>query len=187
MQEVQGMRRQWRATFAGGVLVVLSIAHSLSARGSDLERHNELVKTFVIEGGAYPLVADCAAHADFVMRTLPAFGGVQFPANAFDSEHSSVIPSWNERFDRSKQQVKVDTIVSVVGLAIRNSRTATPQALKFRCGYEDGGGDGMFMLAFSWSKSPLPPDWRKPQDDGVDQPENDTGAASDVIVEPLHR
>jgi hypothetical protein len=45
----------------------------------------------------------------------------------------------------------------------------------------------MFMLAFSWSKSPLPPDWRKPQDDGVDQPENDTGAASDVIVEPLHR
>lgn len=186
MHDVQANRRR-RVTFAGGALVILSIAHSLSARGGDLERHNQLVKTFVVEHGAYPLVADCAAHADFVMRTLPAFGGVEFPASAFDPEHSSVMPSWNERFDGFKQGVKVDTIVSVVGLATGKSRTATPQALKFRCGYENRGGDGVLMLAFSWSKSSLPLDWRNPRGDGVDQPENNAGAASDVIVDQGHR
>jgi hypothetical protein len=180
------MRRRWQVALTGGALVVLSVANSLSARASDLERHNELVKAFVIAHGAYPLVADCAAHADFVMRTLPSYGGVEFPANAFDAAHSSVLPSWNDRFDGGRQRVKVDTVVSIVGLVTRKSRAGTAQALKFRCGYEDGGGDGMLMLAFSWSKSALPVDWRKSRGealgngldnsagDNAPQPGNDT-------------
>jgi hypothetical protein len=161
------MRRQWQLTLTGGALVVLSVANSLCARASDLERHNELVKAFVIADGAYPLVADCAAHADFVMRTLPSYGGVEFPANAFDAAHSSILPSWSDRFDGGRQRVKVDTVVSIVGLVTGKSRTGTAQALKFCCGYEDGGGDGMLMLAFSWSKSPLPVDWRKSPGEGL--------------------
>jgi hypothetical protein len=99
---------------------------------------------------ADPLVADCAAHGNFVASTSTAFDHVEFPPSSFDSAHASVTP-WNDSFDEGKQRVKVDNIVTVEGLGIRQSGGGDPADLKFRCGYV-----GAQMLAFSWN-DPVPP------------------------------
>jgi hypothetical protein len=134
------------ATVAAG----LSLICAAPAFADQLEQHNDLVNKFVNDLHADPLVADCAAHGDFVASTSTAFDHVEFPPSSFDSAHASVTP-WNDSFDEGKQRVKVDNIVTVEGLGIRQSGEGDPAALKFRCGYV-----GAQMLAFSWN-DPVPP------------------------------
>jgi hypothetical protein len=134
------------ATVAAG----LSLICAAPAFADQLEQHNDLVNKFVNDLHADPLVADCAAHGDFVASTSTAFDHVEFPPSSFDSTHASVTP-WNDSFDEGKQRVKVDNIVTVEGLGIRQSGEGDPAALKFRCGYV-----GAQMLAFSWN-DPVPP------------------------------
>lgn len=134
------------ATYAAS----LSLICSTSALADQLEQHNDLVNRFVNEMHADPLVADCAAHGNFVASTSTAFDHVEFPPSSFDSAHASVTP-WNDSFDEGKQRVKVDNIVTVEGLGVRQSGEGDPADLKFRCGYV-----GAQMLAFSWN-DPVPP------------------------------
>ena len=128
----------------------VSLICSAPAFADQLEQHNELVNKFVNDMHADPLVADCAAHANFVASTSSAFDHVEFPPSSFDSAHASVTP-WNDSFDEGKQRVKVDNIVTVEGLGIRQNGDSDPADLKFRCGYV-----GTQMLAFSWN-DPVPP------------------------------
>jgi hypothetical protein len=127
-----------------------SLMCSVPAFADQLEQHNELVDKFVNDMHADPLVADCAAHGNFVASTSSAFDHVEFPPSSFDSSHSSVTP-WNDSFDEAKQRVKVDNIVTVEGLGIHQNNDGDPADLKFRCGYV-----GNQMLAFSWN-DPVPP------------------------------
>jgi hypothetical protein len=132
------------------VVAGLVLTLSAPAFADQLEQHNGLVNKFINEMHADPLVADCAAHGDFVASTSTAFDHVEFPPSSFDSAHSSVTP-WNDSFDEGKQRVKVENIVTVEGLGIRQNGDSDPAALKFRCGYV-----GPQMLAFSWN-DPVPP------------------------------
>ncbi|CAB3720104.1 BspC domain-containing protein [Paraburkholderia rhynchosiae] len=133
------------ATFAAS----LSLVCTAPALADQLEQHNDLVNRLVNEMHADPLVADCAAHGNFVASTSTAFDHVEFPPSSFDSAHASITP-WNDSFDEGKQRVKVDNIVTVEGLGIRQSG-GNAADLKFRCGYV-----GTQMLAFSWN-DPVPP------------------------------
>ena len=99
---------------------------------------------------ADPLVADCAAHGNFIAGTSTVLDHVEFPPTSFDSAHATVTP-WNDSFDEGKQRVKVDTIVTVEGIGIPQNSSEAPYDLKFRCGYVDKQ-----MLAFSWN-DPVPP------------------------------
>ncbi|RAS35682.1 BspC domain-containing protein [Paraburkholderia bryophila] len=128
----------------------LSLICSAPAFADQLEQHNDLVNKFVNDMHADPLVADCAAHGNFVASTSTAFDHVEFPPSSFDSAHASVTP-WNDSFDEGKQRVKVDNIVVVEGLGIAQGGGGDPADLKFRCGYV-----GTQMLAFSWN-DPVPP------------------------------
>src|ERR1700761_1860054 len=128
----------------------LSLICSAPAFADQLEQHNDLVSKFINELHADPLVADCAAHGNFVAGTSTAFDHVELPPSSFDSAHATVTP-WNDSFDEGKQRVKVDNIVTVEGLGIRQSGGGDPADLKFRCGYV-----GAQMLAFSWN-DPVPP------------------------------
>lgn len=128
----------------------LSLICSAPAFADQLEQHNDLVNKFVNDMHADPLVADCAAHGNFVASTSTAFDHVEFPPSSFDSAHASVTP-WNDSFDEGKQRVKVDNIVIVEGLGIAQGGGGDPADLKFRCGYV-----GAQMLAFSWN-DPVPP------------------------------
>jgi hypothetical protein len=133
----------------------VSLMGTATAFADQLEQHNELVDKFVNEMHADPLVADCAAHGNFVASTSTAFDHVEFPPSSFDTAHSSVTP-WNDSFDEGKQRVKVDNIVTVEGLGIRQDNNGDPADLKFRCGYV-----GNQMLAFSWN-DPVPPNRASP-------------------------
>ena len=128
----------------------ISLLCTAPAFADQLEQHNELVNKFVNDMHADPLVADCAAHGNFVASTSSAFDHVEFPPSSFDTAHASVTP-WNDSFDEGKQRVKVDNIVTVEGLGIRQNGDSDPADLKFRCGYV-----GAQMLAFSWN-DPVPP------------------------------
>ena len=128
----------------------ISLLCTAPAFADQLEQHNELVNKFVNDMHADPLVADCAAHGNFVASTSSAFDHVEFPPSSFDTAHASVTP-WNDSFDEGKQRVKVDNIVTVEGLGIRQNGDSDPADLKFRCGYV-----GTQMLAFSWN-DPVPP------------------------------
>ncbi|RKT26623.1 hypothetical protein B0G69_2379 [Paraburkholderia sp. RAU2J] len=132
------------------VAASLSLICAAPAFADQLEQHNDLVNKFVNDLHADPLVADCAAHGDFVAGTSTAFDHVDFPPSSFDSAHASVTP-WNDSFDEGKQRVKVENIVTVEGIGVRQNGEGDPTALKFRCGYV-----GAQMLAFSWN-DPVPP------------------------------
>ncbi|WP_322014580.1 BspC domain-containing protein [Paraburkholderia sp. J12] len=128
----------------------LVLVMALPARADQVDQHNDLVSTFVTQMHADPLVADCAAHGNFVASTSTALDHVEFPPSSFDSAHATVTP-WNDSFDEGKQRVKVDTIVTVDGIGIAQNSNSGPYDLKFRCGYV-----GSQMLAFSWN-DPVPP------------------------------
>ncbi|WP_322105051.1 BspC domain-containing protein [Paraburkholderia sp. J41] len=128
----------------------LLMAVAPAAHADQLDQHNDLVNNFVTQMHADPLVADCAAHGDFVASTSAALDHVEFPRSSFDSTHSSITP-WGDSFDEGKQRVKVDTIVTVEGVGVSKDSGDSPYDLKFRCGYV-----GQQMLAFSWN-DPVPP------------------------------
>lgn len=127
----------------------LSLTFAAPAFADLLDQRAELINKYVNEMHADPLVADCAAHGNFIASTSSAFDHVEFPPNAFESGNASITP-WNDSFDEGKQRVKVDNIVAVEGLGVRSSG-GDPEHLKFRCGYV-----GTQMLAFSWN-DPVPP------------------------------
>ncbi|MGG2045333.1 BspC domain-containing protein [Burkholderia gladioli] len=127
----------------------LSLALSAPAFADLLDQRTELINKYVTEMHADPLVADCAAHGNFIASTSSAFDHVEFPPSAFDSSNATITP-WNDSFDEGKQRIKVDSIVTVEGLGI-SQNGGDPASLKFRCGYV-----GSQMLAFSWN-DPVPP------------------------------
>ncbi len=133
----------------GTLLISLTVLPALTAHADQLEQHDNLVQKFVNEQHASPLVADCAAHASFVVSTSSYFDHAEFPANTLDDEHAKTQP-WNDAFDSGKQRIKVDTIVTVTGEGIRKDPQAAPESLTFKCGYVDNK-----MLAFSYN-DPVP-------------------------------
>lgn len=126
-----------------------SLALATPAFADLVDQRNEMIDKYIADMHADPLVADCAAHGNFVASTSSAIDHVEFPAESFDSQHATVTP-WNDSFDEGKQRVKVDNIVTVEGLGYPHDSSQPPINLKFRCGYV-----GTQMLAFSWN-DPVP-------------------------------
>ncbi|MDR5757421.1 BspC domain-containing protein [Caballeronia sp. LZ035] len=134
----------------GRLTVCVSLACGVSAFADTLDERNELIHHFVIDFNANPLVADCAAHGNFIASTSTAFDHVEFPPESFDASHSGIEP-WNDSFDEKKQRIKVDNVVTVEGQGMPKSDERNPTPLKFRCGYV-----GSQLLAFGWN-DPVPP------------------------------
>ena len=147
-----------------GRLAVIAAAlpiFALPARADLIDERNEMIAKFVNEMHADPLVADCAAHGNFIASTSNVIDHVDFPPEAFDAAHAAITP-WNGSFDQGKQRVTVDHIVTVEGQGIARESAHAPYPLKFRCGYV-----GNQMLAFSWNdpepaaKPSAPPSGKK--------------------------
>ena len=134
----------------GTLLISLTVLPALTAHADQLEQHDNLVQKYVNEQHASPLVADCAAHASFVVSTSSYFDHAEFPPNTLDDEHAKTQP-WNDAFDTGKQRIKVDTIVTVTGEGFRKDPQAAPESLTFKCGYVDNK-----MLAFSYNDPVAP-------------------------------
>lgn len=138
------------ASWLAASAAALPLFISAPARADLIDQRNELVAKFINEMHADPLVADCAAHGDFVASTSNIIDHVDFLPEAFDSAHAKITP-WNDSFDQGKQRVKVDNVVTVEGQGIARDAQHAPYPLSFRCGYV-----ATQMLAFSWN-DPEPP------------------------------
>lgn len=122
-------------------------AASLAAHADQLQQHQQLVETYIQQQHADPLVADCAAHANFVVSTVPGYDSVSYADDAFDADHAHIEP-WQKPFDDGKQKIEVATVVTLDGIGHRpNGRT---DVLHIRCGYNEGR-----LMAFGYT-SPLP-------------------------------
>lgn len=134
-----------RRYLLGAVASLMLAVLTAPSHADQLEEHDNLVQKYITEQHASPLVADCAAHAVFVVSTADYYDHVDFADGALDDQHATVQP-WNDPFDNGKQRIKVDTIVTIDGIGIRKSGQGTPDALKFRCGFLD-----QHLLAFSYN------------------------------------
>jgi hypothetical protein len=134
-----------RRLFIGAFSSLILVIAPAYSHADQLEEHDSLVQKYIADQHANPLVADCAAHAVFVVSTSNYYDHADFADNALDDQHATVQP-WNDAFDNGKQRIKVDTIVTVTGQGIRKSAQGTPDALTFKCGFLDNK-----LLAFSYN------------------------------------
>lgn len=87
-------------------------------------------------------VADCAAHASWVVPRSATYDALKIPTGALASGQATV-ESWNGRFSQGKQAVPVNSVVTFSALAHKRRGEEPWQQVKVRCGYDDG-----MMLAY---------------------------------------
>ncbi|WP_420992645.1 BspC domain-containing protein [Cupriavidus sp. 30B13] len=87
-------------------------------------------------------VADCAAHASWVVPRSVTFDALKIPTGALGAGQATVEP-WDGRFSQGKQAVPVSSVVTFAATAHKRNGEAQWEAVKVRCGYADG-----MMLAY---------------------------------------
>ncbi len=92
--------------------------------------------------GATSDVADCAAHASWVVPRSASYDALKIPTGALASGQATVEP-WNGRFSQGKQAVPVNAVVTFSAMAHKRRGEEQWQPVKVRCGYDDG-----MMLAY---------------------------------------
>jgi hypothetical protein len=139
------------ATLTALLPVLFPVMLPLSAAHADpLVDHDAMVQQLIQQQHANPLVADCAAHAAFVVPTSRLYDHVEFLPAELDEQHATTEP-WNQPFDDRKQRVNVETMVQVSGLGYRKDAgdAGQPDLLHFRCGYVQDK-----LLAFGYNEPP---------------------------------
>ena len=94
--------------------------------------------------GARPDVADCAAHASWIIPRSTNFDQFRLPTGVLSNDQAKVEP-WDSRFSSSKQgAIKVSSVVSF-NAAVHKRGTGNDQwePVRVRCGYDEG-----MMLAY---------------------------------------
>jgi hypothetical protein len=87
-------------------------------------------------------VADCAAHASWVVPRSATYDALKIPTGALGADQATVEP-WDGRFSQGKQAVPVSSVVTFNATAHKRSAQAQWEPVKVRCGYADG-----MMLAY---------------------------------------
>ncbi|WP_371704887.1 BspC domain-containing protein [Cupriavidus sp. L7L] len=86
-------------------------------------------------------VADCAAHASWVVPRSASYDALKIPTGALAAGQATTEP-WSGRFSPGKQAVPVSTVVTFNATAHKR-RGDDWQPVRVRCGYDDG-----MMLAY---------------------------------------
>ncbi|MHA7679782.1 BspC domain-containing protein [Cupriavidus sp. PET2-C1] len=87
-------------------------------------------------------VADCAAHASWVVPRSATYDALKIPTGALGAGQATVEP-WDGRFSQGKQAVPVSSVVTFSATAHKRRAEAQWEPVKVRCGYADG-----MMLAY---------------------------------------
>ncbi len=87
-------------------------------------------------------VADCAAHASWVVPRSATYDALKIPTGALSAGQATV-ERWEGRFAAGKQSVPVSSVVTFNATAHKRRGEAQWQPVKVRCGYDDG-----MMLAY---------------------------------------
>ncbi|WP_232346268.1 BspC domain-containing protein [Cupriavidus sp. USMAA2-4] len=102
------------------------------------QMREQLMKT----ENAAPDVADCAAHASWVVPRSTRFDALKIPTGALAAGQATS-ESWSGRFSQGKQAVPVTSVVTFSATAHKRGRSDEWETVKARCGYDDG-----MMLAY---------------------------------------
>lgn len=87
-------------------------------------------------------VADCAAHASWVVPRSATYDALKIPTGALSAGQASE-ERWEGRFSPGKQAVPVSSVVTFNATAHKRRGEAQWQPVKVRCGYNEG-----MMLAY---------------------------------------
>ncbi|WP_427312947.1 BspC domain-containing protein [Cupriavidus sp. H39] len=87
-------------------------------------------------------VADCAAHASWVVPRSASYDALKIPTGALAAGQATT-ESWSGRFSPGKQAVPVTSVVTFAATAHKRKGSDDWQPVKVRCGYDDG-----MMLAY---------------------------------------
>ncbi|MBB2918000.1 BspC domain-containing protein [Cupriavidus alkaliphilus] len=87
-------------------------------------------------------VADCAAHASWVVPRSATYDALKIPTGALAAGQATTEP-WSGRFSPGKQAVPVSSVVTFAATAHKRKGSDDWQPVKVRCGYDDG-----MMLAY---------------------------------------
>ncbi|WP_354687786.1 BspC domain-containing protein, partial [Cupriavidus necator] len=87
-------------------------------------------------------VADCAAHASWVVPRSATYDALKIPTGALGAGQATVEP-WSGRFSPGKQAVPVSSVVTFAATAHKRRGDSDWQPVRVRCGYDDG-----MMLAY---------------------------------------
>ncbi|WP_368013925.1 BspC domain-containing protein [Cupriavidus oxalaticus] len=87
-------------------------------------------------------VADCAAHASWVVPRSATYDALKIPTGALAAGQATTEP-WSGRFSPGKQAVPVSTVVTFNATAHKRRGDNDWQPVRVRCGYDDG-----MMLAY---------------------------------------
>lgn len=87
-------------------------------------------------------VADCAAHASWVVPRSATYDALKIPTGALAAGQATE-ERWDGRFSAGKQAVPVSSVVTFTATAHKRRGEAQWQPVKVRCGYSDG-----MMLAY---------------------------------------
>ncbi|WP_432259680.1 BspC domain-containing protein [Cupriavidus sp. TMH.W2] len=92
-------------------------------------------------------VADCAAHASWVVPRSATYDALKIPTGALAAGQATTEP-WSGRFSPGKQAVPVSSVVTFAATAHKRRGDDDWQPVKVRCGYDDG-----MMLAYELQDS----------------------------------
>lgn len=87
-------------------------------------------------------VADCAAHASWVVPRSASYDALKIPTGALAAGQATTEP-WSGRFSPGKQAVPVSSVVTFAATAHKRKGSDDWQPVKVRCGYDEG-----MMLAY---------------------------------------
>ncbi|WP_374063647.1 MULTISPECIES: BspC domain-containing protein [Cupriavidus] len=87
-------------------------------------------------------VADCAAHASWVVPRSATYDALKIPTGALAAGQATTEP-WSGRFSPGKQAVPVSSVVTFAATAHKRRGDNEWQPVRVRCGYDDG-----MMLAY---------------------------------------
>lgn len=87
-------------------------------------------------------VADCAAHASWVVPRSATYDALRIPTGALAGDQARV-EQWQGRFSKHKQAVPVSSVVTFSAAAHRRAGESRWDPVQVRCGYDEG-----MMLAY---------------------------------------
>jgi len=87
-------------------------------------------------------VADCAAHASWVVPRSATYDALKIPTGAL-GDGQATEERWDGRFSSGKQAVPVSSVVTFTASAHKRAGDSQWQPVKVRCGYDNG-----MMLAY---------------------------------------
>lgn len=120
--------------YATILLLLFSTTKHPPVQAFQISNKRQAIAATLIRQGVEPIIADCAAHASFVVPISQSYQKIEFNEDVLHAPSAS-IEIWNKAFGSRKQRIEVDKIVTIQCRAQEKNKKKNYRNLKLRCGY----------------------------------------------------